>query len=227
MLLSYEILDEWAVLHLAAVAGSFSSYITMALVCLLDVDPGTPGREFFRLEITKALSKLDRPESRLTLPAAVRRLVTLLKLLLDRPRVTHAERNVGAEPAGKRIKGGMHERLAARPVDGTPEDIRVRKTVRTLPTMLLQGRCSTQSSVSTQGRCSTQSSVSTQSPAVPSTTRSGPSSETTTPSNVSPAASSPFAFDFEIEPPAGGWAELMLPKGTGLDWSSLLNADYL
>lgn len=101
MLLGWKGMADAGMQHVAAFSIAFPSYLVLCLVVLFDTDVSVPGREHFRNEAMEALTRMDAPEARYTLPAAVRRLVAVMKLLLDRSRVRDAERS-GGETSGKR-----------------------------------------------------------------------------------------------------------------------------
>lgn len=96
--------------NMAATAFLYYSHLSVALAVYWDVDASTPGRSLFREEALSVLAIIDGPEHRYTLPSSARRLVAILKLLLERPRVRAAERSVKMEQSGKRLKASFGER---------------------------------------------------------------------------------------------------------------------
>lgn len=97
--------------HFAASTFLYYSFLVAALAVYWEVDESAPGRSLFREEALTTLAALDPPETRYTLPSSARRLIAILKLLLERPRVKAAERSsTSAQGAGKRMKAAFDER---------------------------------------------------------------------------------------------------------------------
>jgi hypothetical protein len=104
---------------MAGFGTAFSSYVVIALTVMLDIETPDSGR--LREEIMSATIRLDKPELRYRLPASIRRLVTVMKMLLNRPRRRQAERRP-ASRAEKRIRAGFSERLGRSTVASDDEE---------------------------------------------------------------------------------------------------------